>query len=477
MSYKTRLRSKPDVDPAPIEMEDNTNALLEELKSAMDTSEETFVFACGGLIPIIGPDAKTPDTNVGADLSAVTLRWDPRDPSTASSRCRISFPETLTEQEGSALAALVADMQPATFGLGKKDVYDEEYRKALKLDPTQFSTNFCPYPVGIIDIISKILAPGVGKSTVRAELYKLNVYEGPSGHFKAHVDTPRSKSQFGSLVICLPAEHSGGELEVRHKGKMMTFDWSTKSSKGNAVQWAAFYSDCEHESKLARSLNIQLPLVKHAQKILDDKTFMPKGGYLGFYTSHAYPHTNEDFSVSAIKGIDRAIWHCFLSLGCRVDLRPVLHLEVNDYCDGITENKHVVGKYFPTMTVNDQVWEDGDHKRIIKRWGVSAVKYKQIVWMNEKQDEHKRRQLTYIVYGNEANLSEDYSYCAIIVRVPEIDNESGARASLPARNSESESDCASSFDFTDEEEEMENAMVMEEDPEEESADDDSDYEG
>jgi hypothetical protein len=43
----------------------------------------------------------------------------------------------------------------------------------------------------------------------KAELYKLNVYSGPNGKFKAHVDTPRSKTQVGSLVVALPVEHTG----------------------------------------------------------------------------------------------------------------------------------------------------------------------------------------------------------------------------------------------------------------------------
>ena len=62
---------------------------------------------------------------------------------------------------------------------------DESYRKASKLDDTQFPTNFSPYDYGIVDTISQILFPSVAKMTpgevgfelrgVRAELYKLNV--------------------------------------------------------------------------------------------------------------------------------------------------------------------------------------------------------------------------------------------------------------------------------------------------------------
>ena len=44
---------------------------------------------------------------------------------------------------------------------------------------------------------------------IRAELYKLNVYSGPSGMFKAHVDTPRSDDQVGSLVVALPVAFEG----------------------------------------------------------------------------------------------------------------------------------------------------------------------------------------------------------------------------------------------------------------------------
>ena len=64
--------------------------------------------------------------------------------------------------------------------------------------------------------------------------------------FKAHVDTPRSKHQIGSLVVCLPHVHQGGQLVLRHQGRETIFDWSGEKGR-NSIQWAAFYSDCEHE--------------------------------------------------------------------------------------------------------------------------------------------------------------------------------------------------------------------------------------
>lgn len=73
------------------------------------------------------------------------------------------------------------------------------------------------------------------------------IYTGPSGRFRPHVDTPRSVSQFGSLVVCLPLPHQGGQLAVRHHGQQVVSDWSWDGLARPSIKWAAFYSDCEHE--------------------------------------------------------------------------------------------------------------------------------------------------------------------------------------------------------------------------------------
>ena len=66
---------------------------------------------------------------------------------------------------------------PATFGLNDKDVLDETYRKAGKLDRTDFGINLSPESLGIVDSIRDLLLEGHGSITaMRCELYKLNVY-------------------------------------------------------------------------------------------------------------------------------------------------------------------------------------------------------------------------------------------------------------------------------------------------------------
>ncbi len=256
---------------------------LDELKKIL--AEEKHLYACGGRIPIATPTVESegeasPSTSFSTrprQSAPVTIRWDMSGLSHADdSLCRrkVTLPAT-QKADRDALSGLIKDCQPATFGLKGQDVYDETYRKALKMNPDAFCSTFDPYSTGIIDIVAQMLLPSFGHSTTRravdAKLYKLNVsglvepfrftdstdcglfslqiYSGPSGMFKAHVDTPRSPTQFGSLVVCLPVEHRGGQLKVRHQGEETTFDWSMLADRDKTmhIEWAAFYSDCEHE--------------------------------------------------------------------------------------------------------------------------------------------------------------------------------------------------------------------------------------
>ena len=83
------------------------------------------------------------------------------------------------------LQALADACEPATFGRNQEDVYDETYRKAFKLDSSNFALKFDPVQLGLVDVIrtemleegKKLIVerPEAGRG-VRAELYKLNVY-------------------------------------------------------------------------------------------------------------------------------------------------------------------------------------------------------------------------------------------------------------------------------------------------------------
>ena len=163
-----------------------SKSVLDELTKVMD--EQKHSYACGGRIPIA---SRTIESEGEADASPtsdeqprqsdpVTLRWDVNGFSIADkSPCRkVTFPAT-QPADCDALNALIQDCQPATFGLDGQDVYDETYRKALKMNPDAFSSTFDPYSLGIVDSIAQMLLPTFSESTshraVEARLYKLNV--------------------------------------------------------------------------------------------------------------------------------------------------------------------------------------------------------------------------------------------------------------------------------------------------------------
>lgn len=86
---------------------------------------------------------------------------------------RINFPHPSEDR----LSALAEACSKATFGLNQKDVLDESYRKAGKLDASAFATLFSPYDSGIMDIIRDRLLHGPNiEKMLMAEPYKLNVY-------------------------------------------------------------------------------------------------------------------------------------------------------------------------------------------------------------------------------------------------------------------------------------------------------------
>jgi hypothetical protein len=154
-----------------------TSSITEDIVQALSQYLFNATYACGGTVKIANPeDVKLPkshDTTSAGPADPITIRWD-----SATSIEKLTLPVT-DEKAGEIdpIAKLVTGTQPASFGYQGEDVIDESYRKASKMDTSAFSTNFCPYEVGIIDVIGQTLLPKSPHSCqgIRAELYKLNV--------------------------------------------------------------------------------------------------------------------------------------------------------------------------------------------------------------------------------------------------------------------------------------------------------------
>ena len=83
----------------------------------------------------------------------------------------------LSQAAESELANLSTSCEPATFGVNQKDVLDESYRKARKLDVANFATKFELHNSEIMNVVRAALLEGHDSNRpVEAELYKLNVY-------------------------------------------------------------------------------------------------------------------------------------------------------------------------------------------------------------------------------------------------------------------------------------------------------------
>lgn len=242
--------------------------LLEEVYYALHRRKTKDVFAIGGTI------------DLNQTIISVVIRWDS---GVKGSSFKVSLPVGSDAASSNAFHQMLKDCQPATFGKGSEEVLDEAYRKAGKLDVTEFCTDFNLANHAVMNTVTQALVcsalVGDELNGVRAELYKLNVSRF-SGCRKAYANrndrstldplgdsnltlTPlgqRIRWVLSSCACPMPTKVGdlifrfmkiyltnlpGGALAIRHSGQDVLFDWSSEQTK--SIQWAAFFSDCEHE--------------------------------------------------------------------------------------------------------------------------------------------------------------------------------------------------------------------------------------
>ena len=290
-------------------------------------------FSCGGTVP---------------GVSAVSLLYKKK--SGGWSPQPLQLPGDMGA--GERVKEFLEACSTASFGIGGVTVADKSYHGALKLEPECFRADFNLESTDILNTIASVMNAKSSPSFIRAKLYKLNVYS-TGGHFKAHVDTPWTKEMFGSLVVCLPSQFTGGALVTRHQGRQVTFDWS---SSPNATHWASFFSDVEHEVlpvtsghrvtltyNLYHSAPISPQLLdvtstsfyRELSSALQTPHFMPEGGTLGFYCQHKYVETLSDSDFSSqlpfLKGRDMTVHLIAKSLGLSVDLKAICEEKGDSY--------------------------------------------------------------------------------------------------------------------------------------------------
>ena len=325
----------------------------------------------------------------------------------------------------------------ASFGKGKKQVTDPSYRNAFKLDSEAFMTSFHLSSTTIVNEIESLMLPN---RCIRAEIHKLNSYcEG--GYFKTHVDTPRSKEMFGSLVVCLPSQFSRGTLVTHHHGCRVDFDWSSKIEDPLkiAIKWAAFFSDVEHEilpvtsgHRFTLTYNLysaseRLPLIPTGnpfyhllEKSVNTPHFLRGGGCLGFQCQYLYAFSDlsdGDFHQMLpflLKGPDYMVYSVARSIGLKVRVQPVV--DGARHWHLLPDFSHCFGTY--------QSWQESEASLKLELGALEqyndfpTISPQAVMWCSVP-DQKFTPAGAYTYYGNEAaDVGVCYQAAVLLVDIP-----------------------------------------------------------
>jgi len=241
-----------------------------------------------------------------------------------------------------AAKELIACCHQAPYGKGTETVVDTKVRKVWELDPGQFELLNPEWP-GCVERVTDAVREHLGlkEQILDAQLYKLLIYE-TGGFFLPHKDGEKVDRMVATLIVGLPSKHAGGELLVRHAGaeSVIRFDGPAQQY---ALQYAAFYADCEHEVKplqsgyrlclvynlvLSGSSREQLRAPNFAEQttqltaLLRNWKAAKQTEKLAFGLSHEY--SKDGLSPQNLKGEDRTLAEVITSAaenaGCRATI-------------------------------------------------------------------------------------------------------------------------------------------------------------
>ncbi|KAF1962105.1 hypothetical protein CC80DRAFT_487643 [Byssothecium circinans] len=132
----------------------------------------------------------------------------------------------------------------APFGKGDETLIDESVRKTWELDAKDFECRNPSWTTYLNTLVAQTAEDLGVQVQTRAERYKLLLYE-EGAFFKAHRDTEKVPGMFGTLVICLPSLHSGGEVYLAHGKKKQKLE--TAPTSAWELSTLAWYADVSHE--------------------------------------------------------------------------------------------------------------------------------------------------------------------------------------------------------------------------------------
>jgi hypothetical protein len=390
-------------------------------------------------------------------------------------------------EQATALKALLEHCKPAPFGDGKKTRYDRSVRDALQLkaEGKGFSIEgFDPESAGILTAIQQQLVPH-DPNPISAELYTVNAYTA-GGHFAPHKDTPRGNDMFGTLVVCLPSQFSGGNFVLSHRGIVQKFDWASavqKQKAPNQLHWTAFFGDVDHQiERIWSGARVTLtyllrrggggaptrevvdedpaPRIQVAwQALLADKCFLPNGGTLGYPCCHLY-HQDARFqsqqkpidpeSSTMLKGRDHLMAATALQAGLKVSFNPYMF---EDCADETWQLER-----FPTSKEKSKLRRQVDSSDLEQALPILGSSEKEddfgVTWLEpppsadkstwqSKEDRdlelpaaallHRCDYCPWGYFGNESSEVDLYTFAALHVEIPKFGRAPRAAAKPPTQ--------------------------------------------
>jgi len=383
---------------------------------------------------------------------------------------------TSTFEQKRVLNPLLEHCKPAAFGDGKKTRYDRTVRDAFQLMADKGGCsieNFDPESAGILKLIRSELLP-LDPNPISAEFYSVNVYT-DGGHFAPHKDTPRGDDMFGTLVVCLPSQFRSGDLVLSHRGVVRKFGWAgaiERQKNPKQLHWAAFFGDVDHQiEKIWSGARVTLtyllrrgesgapsrdassedlaPRIREAWRaLLADKSFLPKGGTLGYPCCHLY-HQDARFqckqspisreSATMLKGRDHLVAATALEAGLGVTFNPYMFENCADETwqldrfPTLAEQKKLgrrmdSGKLEKALPIRRSSEDHGDFG---VTWLEAPPKSDVSSQQSQKDSEsglpaasllHSCEYSAWGYFGNEGSEIDLYTYAALHIEIPPIGN-------------------------------------------------------
>jgi hypothetical protein len=154
-----------------------------------------------------------------------------------------TIPLPLSDHHAKAIAA-ISSLAP--LGMKDQTVVDTAVRTTWELNSSAFKFQN-PVWQPFFHQLVKEATEGLGVDadvSVEAQSYKLLLYK-EGAVFNAHKDSEQVPEMFGSLIICLPSVHEGGDVHLTHRSEKRVF--STAKTSQYDLSALAWYSDVKHE--------------------------------------------------------------------------------------------------------------------------------------------------------------------------------------------------------------------------------------